>query len=143
MKSSTVICNEIFSALYIELTYHAHIFLFIFTNSFDINIVLHKQPRKCVIKCVIWLQIISVIKIFNLDIWCRLNDLGDSVEQSQHKQYIKHMKQELTSLLRQSMTFKTFSGKYPTKTGKLLIPEQPSKYDINQIIKTILQWHNN
>ena len=57
----------------------------------------------------------------------RLNDLGDSVEQSQHKHLLKHLKQELNGLLHQPLMSKSFSGKYPTKTGKLLLPKQQSE----------------
>ncbi|KAK3091430.1 hypothetical protein FSP39_019832 [Pinctada imbricata] len=66
-----------------------------------------------------------------------LNDLGDSSEQAQHKQYVKHLKAELDILLRQSIVPKTFSGKYITRTGKLLLPEQPgTKTDAISKVKT-------
>ncbi|VDI78144.1 ATP-dependent RNA helicase DDX24/MAK5 [Mytilus galloprovincialis] len=56
-----------------------------------------------------------------------LNDIGDSHEQSQHKHHMKQLKQELNSLLHSTLTSKTFSGKYPTKTGKLMMPEESKK----------------
>ncbi|XP_063408352.1 ATP-dependent RNA helicase DDX24-like [Mytilus trossulus] len=56
-----------------------------------------------------------------------LNDIGDSQEQSQHKHHMKQLKQELNSLLHSTLTSKTFSGKYPTKTGKLMMPEESKK----------------
>ncbi|KAJ8306548.1 hypothetical protein KUTeg_017093 [Tegillarca granosa] len=52
----------------------------------------------------------------------RLNDLGDSADQASHNQHIKQMKLELSTLLRQSVTSKFFSGKYPTKSGRLVTP---------------------
>ncbi|CAC5367502.1 DDX24 [Mytilus coruscus] len=56
-----------------------------------------------------------------------LNDIGNSQQQSQHKHHMKQLKQELNSLLHSTLTSKTFSGKYPTKTGKLLLPEETKK----------------
>ncbi|OWF40635.1 ATP-dependent RNA helicase DDX24-like [Mizuhopecten yessoensis] len=51
-----------------------------------------------------------------------LNDLGDSHYQSTQKQQIKFLNAELKALLKTSVIPKNFSGKYPTRTGRLVIP---------------------
>jgi len=53
-----------------------------------------------------------------------LEDIGDSVEQQQHRRYIKTMKQELSLLLGRPLASQAIYSKYPTKTGRLVTPEQ-------------------
>ncbi|XP_033738443.1 ATP-dependent RNA helicase DDX24-like [Pecten maximus] len=51
-----------------------------------------------------------------------LNYLGDSREQSQHKHELQQLKAELKAMVKSSVIPKNFSGKYPTRTGQLVIP---------------------
>ena len=57
----------------------------------------------------------------------RLNDLGDDWEQSQSRQKLENLKQHLKSQLNLPIQ-KKYSGKYPTKSGKLLQSSYYRKY---------------
>ena len=51
-----------------------------------------------------------------------LHDMGDSFEQAQHRQKLGLMRAELKALLKQPLVNIHSSGKYPTKSGRLVVP---------------------
>ncbi|XP_046583027.1 ATP-dependent RNA helicase DDX24-like [Haliotis rubra] len=64
-----------------------------------------------------------------------LEDPSDSVEQQKHKQKQQMMKAQLDVMLKRPLTQKLFSGKYPTKMGRLIAPEHPQDNDAIQKMK--------
>ncbi|XP_067677240.1 ATP-dependent RNA helicase DDX24-like [Haliotis asinina] len=58
-----------------------------------------------------------------------LEDPSDSIEQQKHKQKQQMMKAQLDAMVKRPLTQKLFSGKYPTKMGRLLAPEPPQDND--------------
>jgi len=57
-----------------------------------------------------------------------LNDIGGDVEQNKEKQYIRQMKLNLASLLKQPVVSRSTYSKYPTKSGKLVSLPEPGKH---------------
>ncbi|CAH1773944.1 unnamed protein product [Owenia fusiformis] len=51
-----------------------------------------------------------------------LHDMGSSSEQAHSKQELTYMRLELSNMLKQPLSQRNFSGKYPTKSGKLVVP---------------------
>ncbi|XP_046376898.2 ATP-dependent RNA helicase DDX24-like isoform X1 [Haliotis rufescens] len=64
-----------------------------------------------------------------------LEDPSDSMEQQKHKQKQQMMKAQLDVLLKRPLTQKLFSGKYPTKMGRLIAPEHTQDNDAIQKMK--------
>ena len=50
------------------------------------------------------------------------DDLGTAREQAEHKRKIQAWKSQLKSMLQSPVLSRQFSGKYPTKFGKLELP---------------------
>lgn len=57
-----------------------------------------------------------------LDEFSVLHDLGDSREQSQQSRMLSQMRANLTSILKEPIFRSQSYGKYPTKSGKLVVP---------------------
>lgn len=51
-----------------------------------------------------------------------MEDLGDSGERKERQAKLKQMKDQLSSLLKTPLIPAGFSGKYPTKSGSLMMP---------------------
>ncbi|KAK6188070.1 hypothetical protein SNE40_004332 [Patella caerulea] len=57
-----------------------------------------------------------------------LVDIGDNEEQRQHAKKLVNMRADLLQALKQPLAPRTFSGKYPTKMGKLVTLHDAGKY---------------
>ncbi|XP_052257980.1 ATP-dependent RNA helicase DDX24-like [Dreissena polymorpha] len=51
-----------------------------------------------------------------------LDDIGDDVAQAKHQQYLQRMKHELALMLKQPVHTHSSFTKYPTKSGRLVLP---------------------
>jgi len=78
---------------------------------------------KCCFLSVIDYHMVKFLLLALTDV-TSLEDIGDSVEQQQHRRYIKTMKHELSLLLGRPLASQAIYSKYPTKTGRLVTPEQ-------------------
>ncbi|WAR24669.1 DDX24-like protein [Mya arenaria] len=56
-----------------------------------------------------------------------LDDLGDDDEQQRHRQHLRQMKHELSLLLGQPLAPQSTYTKYPTRTGKLVTPQNTER----------------
>ncbi|XP_041358489.1 ATP-dependent RNA helicase DDX24-like [Gigantopelta aegis] len=72
----------------------------------------------------------------------QLLDMGDTQEQKQHQQQLKQMRSELSMLLKQSLVPRTFSGKYPTRMGMLVLPTSKEADAITKVKKDLPSQQN-
>ncbi|GFQ80987.1 ATP-dependent RNA helicase DDX24 [Trichonephila clavata] len=64
-----------------------------------------------------------------------LNDMGDQHEQAKKSREIKAMKKQLKFMLSKSITSRIFTGKFPTKHGKLISPSIYSPQKAVTVVK--------
>ncbi|XP_064625673.1 ATP-dependent RNA helicase DDX24-like isoform X2 [Lineus longissimus] len=62
-----------------------------------------------------------------------LEDTGSREDQRHHKDKLKMMRADLNAVLKASLIPRSFSGKYPTKSGKLVLPHTPSTEESDAI----------
>ena len=64
----------------------------------------------------------------------RDDDPGDSQQRAALQRKLLALKRHLEQMLNQPVFKTNFSGKYPTKSGKLITPELDSKYILSNCL---------